>query len=146
MTRLMTSISRLFGIFLLTLAATAVSAQTTGTLSFEAKQWGLGIGGTKGSGKLTFKGQTYNIKMKSFDIASVGWTEINVTGKVYNLANVEDFAGKYRAATGNVTIGQSGGSNSVLKSDSGVEIHLQSTGEKGAQIQAGGGGFEFMLE
>ena len=147
MTQLLTSFSRLVGICFLALAAASVSAQQpSGTVSFMGEQFGLGIGGTKGSGKLTFKGRTYDIKMKSFDIASVGYTKIDVTGTVYNLAKVEDFAGKYKALAANVSLGASGGSNMVLKSDSGVEIHLQSTAEKGAQIQAGGGGFEFTLE
>lgn len=143
----LTFISRLVGICVLALAATTVAAQdASGTLSFTADEFALGIGGTKGTGKLVFKGKTYDIKMKSFDIAAVGWSKIDVTGKVYNLASVEDFPGKYKALSASMTIGKSGGSNTVLKSDSGVEIRLQSTGQEGAQIQVGGGGFEFTLE
>lgn len=139
--------SRLVGACVLTVAVASVGAQPpSGTIAFKSKEFALGIGGTQGTGKLEFKGKSYHIKMKSLDIVSVGWSKADVKGTVYNLANVEDFPGKYKSLEANVTIGTSGGSNAVLKSDSGVEIHLQSTGEKGFQVQAGGSGIEFTLE
>lgn len=103
-------------------------AKPTATLTFEAEQIRLIIGGSKGNGVLTFKGKKYPFSVKGGSVGGVGVTKSHGTGDVYFLNKIEDFPGTYSAATiGAVAVKGVGGSS--YENNKGVYIAVKSKGE-----------------
>jgi len=96
------------------------------TLTLSSGSVAAGIGFTWGSGTLTYRGKVYPIDVKGLSIADVGISELETTGKVYNLKNLDDFDGNYMAVEAGVTLG-GGGVVSTMKNQNGVRINLVST-------------------
>src|SRR5262252_4687605 len=68
----------------------------------------LGIGGSSGSGTLTYKGKNYPFKVSGMAIGRVGVTNSSAVGDVFNLKHLQDFNGNYTvsgAGTRGVTLG-----------------------------------------
>jgi hypothetical protein len=86
----------------------------------------LGVGYSWGSGTLNYKGRSYPLKVKGLSIGQVGASKIEATGKVFNLAKLEDFSGNYTAAGVEATVAGGAGA-SALRNQNGVVIHLTST-------------------
>ena len=75
------------------------------TLTLSSGSVAAGIGFTWGSGTLTYRGKVYPIDVMGLSIADVGISELETTGKVYNLKNLDDFDGNYMAVEAGMTLG-----------------------------------------
>lgn len=97
---------------------------------FSRKGIGALIGGSAGGGRIHFKGDDHTFRMTGIKIGIVGGLgEAKMSGEVYGLTKLEDFAGKYdESTTGISAIVGAGGV--WLENDKGVKMHLkaESTG------------------
>jgi hypothetical protein len=128
-----------FGAILVGGAATAADRdwqKYDGTVSIEATQFALVIGGSTGGGKLSFQGKTYDFKIAGLTAGvNVGMTKVEGNGFVYDLKDVAKFPGTYTAfsASGAAV----GGAGTVhLKNENGVIMTLGTT-SKGLQLNVG---------
>jgi hypothetical protein len=83
----------------------------------------LMVGGADGKGLLDMKGEVWAFKIAGVKVGGFGIDKIHLTGNVYNLNKVEDFAGTYFEAEAGVTVVKGAG-GSWMKNDKGVSIHL----------------------
>src|SRR5262247_1476746 len=78
----------------------------SGTVTVTATSAAVGIGWSWGKGTLTLlNGKQYHFKVSGLDVVAVGFRQATAVGKVYNLKNVNDFAGKYVAGQAAATVG-----------------------------------------
>ena len=96
----------------------------TATLTMQKKSIRLLVGGSWGSGVLTFQGKEYPYKIKGLSAGGVGVKEVEAAGDVYFLKNVEDLAGQYNAGTIGATAVK-GGTVSTFENAKGVIIYLK---------------------
>jgi hypothetical protein len=129
-------------------ATTPVQAQApqtpSATFSCETKSVVIGIGFTWGSCTLNYQGHTCPFKFDGFSMVGLGISSAALSGKAYNLKNLVDFAGGYKAAGVGLTV-IAGGGTARLKNGAGVvmEIGTQTTG---AKFEIGGGGVTVSLD
>jgi hypothetical protein len=97
-----------------------------GTVQLKEGSVAAGIGYSWGSGTLSYKGQSYPLKVKGLSVGQVGVAKIEATGKVFNLAKLDDFSGNYTAAGVEATVAGGAGAT-ALRNQNGVVIHLTST-------------------
>ncbi len=107
-------------------ALTAEVKQPVGKVSIQEKQFGLILGGSTGSGMLTFHGKKYPFKLKGLSAgANVGISKMSAVGEVYDLKQVADFSGTYTKLESSVALG--GGVGGLhLKNEHGVIMELHS--------------------
>ena len=107
-------------------ALTAEVKQPVGKVSIQEKQFGLILGGSTGSGMLTFHGKKYPFKLKGLSAgANVGISKMSAVGAVYDLKQVADFSGTYTKLESSVALG--GGVGGLhLKNEHGVIMELHS--------------------
>ena len=114
------------------------------TLTITHKSVGIGIGGSWGSGILTYKGKEYPISVNGLSLGKVGLSKVTAKGEVYNLKRLKDFDGNYTSAGAAATL--AGGRSAVaMKNQNGVKVGLLST-TKGFDISAGAAGVEMKLK
>jgi hypothetical protein len=113
-------------------------------LSLSGTSAAIGIGTTWGSGKLTYKGKTYPVRLRGLDVGGVGGARIDAHGDVYHLHNLADFDGTYAAVGAGAAAGPGAG-HSVMRNDKGVVIDLGSDSE-GVLVKAGVDGVKLELE
>jgi len=114
------------------------------TLTLSEGTVAAGVGWSWGNGTLSYKGQTYRIKIDGLSVAEVGITKASASGTVYNLKSVDDFDGVYAAAGAEGTAGKGAGVSS-LRNSKGVVINLKSE-TKGANIKVAAEGLKLKLE
>lgn len=129
--------------------ATAVHADSKkpkpdATIKLVSKSVAAGVGITWGSGKLTYKGKTYDIDVDGLSVGSVGATSITATGKVYDLKKIEDFDGNYTAAAAGATIG-GGGGGVAMQNQNGVTVKIKAT-TKGVGLTIGAAGVKMAIK
>ena len=73
------------------------------TLKIDETQVMFIVGGDLGSGTLNFQGRSYKFKTGGLKLGGFGAHKIHLTGDVYKLNNVADFAGTYFVAEAGVT-------------------------------------------
>jgi hypothetical protein len=103
-----------------------------------------GIGWSWGHGTLSYKGQTYKVKIDGLSVAEVGITKASASGGVYNLKSIDDFDGVYAAAGAEGTAGKGAGVSS-LRNSKGVVINLKSE-TSGANIKVAAEGLKIKIE
>jgi hypothetical protein len=103
-----------------------------------------GIGWNWGKGTLSYKGQTYPVKISGLSVAEVGITKAEASGTVYNLKSLDDFNGVFAAAGAEGTAGKGAGVSS-LRNSKGVVINLKSE-TKGANIKIAAEGLKLEVE
>ena len=113
-------------------------------LSLSGTSAAIGIGTTWGSGKLTYKGKTYPVRLRGLDIGGVGGASIDAHADVYHLHNLADFDGTYAAVGAGAAAGPGAG-HSIMRNDKGVVIDLASDTE-GVLVKAGVDGMKLELE
>ena len=96
------------------------------TLRVSAKQLSAGAGFSWGGGVLRYKGQEYPIKVDGLTVGTIGLTQIDAAGEVFDLHKLEDFDGTYFGAGAGSTIG-GGAGKLVMKNQNGVVLHVQAT-------------------
>ena len=107
----------------------------------------LGIGGSSGSGTLTYRGKNYPFKVSGMAVGRVGVTSSSAVGDVFNLRHLQDFNGHYTvsgAGTRGVTLG-GGHTGTLMSNQAGVIVRLSST-QKGLAVNATGGGLSMQLQ
>ena len=107
----------------------------------------LGIGGSSGSGTLSFRGKNYPFKVSGMAVGRVGVTNSSAVGDVFNLRHLQDFNGSYTvsaAGTRGVTLG-AGRTGTIMSNQAGVIVRLSST-QRGVAVNATGGGLTMRLQ
>ncbi len=140
---MMKSICKMTGAVLLTttllasgLALAAGAKQPVGKVTIAERQFGLLLGGSTGSGTLTFQGKKYPFKIKGLSAgANVGISKMSATGAVYDLKQVSQFPGTYTKFESSIALG--GGVGGLhLKNEHGVIMNLRSR-TKGLDLNIG---------
>ena len=118
------------GSILLLSNVSSVSAQEPdATVKITRRSVAEGIGLSWGEGVLTYKGKDYPF---SFDArgrlreVDPGMTAQELSGRVFNLKNLEDFNGNYTIIEGKEAA-SGGGTRATLKNQNGVVVNLVST-------------------
>jgi hypothetical protein len=117
------------------------------TLRMSTGGFSLGIGGSSGSGTLTYKGKNYPFRVSGLAIGRVGATSSSAVGDVFNLRHLQDFNGNYSvsgAGTRGVTLG-AGRTGTIMSNQAGVIIRLSST-QRGVAVNATGGNLTMQLQ
>jgi hypothetical protein len=106
-------------------AALSSSAQAeSGTVSLVIYKAGWIIGGSGGSGTLTFRGRTYALSSGGLDYGLVfGGSKTVLRGRVSNINRPSDVAGVYGAAGAGIAVG-SGARAIVLTNQKGAVLEL----------------------
>jgi hypothetical protein len=134
-------------LFVAALATTAISGESrkpSGKVSIESRSIAAGIGVTWGDGKLSFKGKDYPFSINGLTVVDFGISKASATGDVYDLTDVEKFAGTYVAAEAGFTLaGGMGGME--LRNQNGVIMHIRSV-SRGARLQLGTSGLVIALK
>src|ERR1041384_1606186 len=127
--------------------AAAHESRPDATLRMSIGGFSLGIGGSSGSGTLTYRGKNYPFKASGLAVGRVGVTSTSASGEVFNLKHLQDFNGHYTvsgAGTRGVTLG-AGRTGTILSNQAGVIVRIQST-QKGIAVNATGGGVDLQLQ
>lgn len=107
----------------------------------------LGIGGSSGSGTLTYRGKDYPFRVSGMAVGRVGVTNSSAVGDVFNLRHLQDFNGNYTvsgAGTRGVTLG-AGRTGTIMSNQAGVIVRISST-QRGVAVNATGGGLTMRLQ
>ena len=117
------------------------------TLRMSIGGFHLGIGGSSGSGTLTYRGRNYPFRVSGMAIGRVGVTSSSAVGDVFNLRHLRDFNGNYTvsgAGTRGVTLG-AGRTGTIMSNQAGVIVRISST-QKGVAVNATGGSLTMQLQ
>jgi hypothetical protein len=117
------------------------------TLRMSVGGFSLGIGGSSGSGTLTYRGKNYPFRVSGMAIGRVGVTSSSAVGDVFNLRHLQDFNGNYTvggAGTRGVTLG-AGRTGTIMSNQAGVIIRISST-QRGVAVNATGGSITMRLQ
>ena len=117
------------------------------TLRMSMGGFHLGIGGSSGSGTLTYRGKNYPFRVSGMAIGRVGVTSSSAVGDVFNLRHLQDFNGNYTvsgAGTRGVTLG-AGRTGTIMSNQAGVIVRISST-QRGVAVNATGGGLTMRLQ
>jgi hypothetical protein len=141
-------------VLVLVIAAMAGSAQAAkhysapdATLRMSIGGVHLGIGGSSGSGTLTYRGRNYPFRVSGLAVGRVGVTSSSAVGDVFNLRHLRDFNGNYTvsgAGTRGVTLG-AGRTGTIMSNQAGVIVRISST-QRGVAVNATGGGLTMQLQ
>ncbi len=116
--------------------APAAYAAADGTIELEIYKAGFIVGGSGGSGTLTYKGKKYPLVIGGISLgATIGASKAELIGEVYNLKSVSDIEGVYTAGQAGVAVA-GGAKVAELKNSKGALLKV-----KGKQI-----GLEFSLD
>jgi hypothetical protein len=114
----------------------ADAEKPVGKVSIEEKQFGLLLGGSTGSGILTFHGKKIPFELKGLSAGlNVGVSKMSAAGEVYALKDISQFPGTYTKVDAAVAVG--GGAGALhLKNENGVVMTLHSR-TKGLDVNLG---------
>jgi lipid-binding SYLF domain-containing protein len=111
------------------LFANVASAAADGTINLTLYKAGFIVGGSGGSGTLTFKGKQYPVDIGGVSLgATIGASKAELIGEVYNMKQPSDIEGTYSAVQAGVALA-GGGKVAELKNSKGVVLKI-----KGAQV------------
>ncbi|MCK5363763.1 MAG: hypothetical protein KAR22_12375 [Gammaproteobacteria bacterium] len=102
----------------------------TGFVRFSQKGLGLILGGSTGGGWIHFQGDDHTFRISGIKFGALGGLgETRMSGEVYGLTSLEDFAGTYSATTAGISA-IVGGGGVWIENDRGIKMHLkaESTG------------------
>jgi hypothetical protein len=106
------------------LAGPSVARADQGTVTLIIFKAGWFIGGSAGSGVMTFHGQTYGLSAGGIDGGLVfGGSQTTLSGRVRNIRRPQDIAGVYGAAGAGIAFG-SGVRGIVLTNQNGAILEL----------------------
>jgi len=100
----------------------------SGQVKIDETQVMLIVGGSEGKGLLTMKGQVTAFKVAGLKLGGFGIEKLEMTGNVYNLNKLEDFAGTYFEAEAAATPVKGVG-GVWMKNSQGVWMHLKGSSE-----------------
>ena len=110
---------------LLASGSTLAQPKPDATITFDIFKAGFIVGGSGGSGTLTYKGKAYPVNIGGVSLgATIGVTKAELAGEVYNLKNPADITGTYTAAQAGFAV--AGGSKVAdLRNTKGVQIKVR---------------------
>ena len=109
----------------------------SGTVTIEQVQIAFIGSGNLGGGTLTVGGSRYNFSIGGLGIGGFGVSKMECTGTVYNLKNINDFAGGYVQARYGMAVGSTGGGQLWLENTKGVVLELKAK-RTGLALSLGG--------
>jgi hypothetical protein len=105
-------------------ASTSASFADSGSVSLTIYKAGWIVGGSGGSGTLSFRGRTYGLSTGGLDYGLVfGGSKTVLQGRVSNINRPSDIAGVYGAAGAGLTVGR-GARAIVLTNQKGAVLEL----------------------
>ena len=105
-------------------AASSIARADSGTITFSVLKAGFVIGGSGGSGTLTFQGRRYPISIGGISYGfTFGASETRFRGTVSNISRPSDVAGVYAAGNAGAAIGR-GAQAIVLANPNGAVLTL----------------------
>jgi hypothetical protein len=125
--------------------ATAEEKTPSATIVIDETQIMWIVGGDIGGGTLHFKGKSYKFKTDGLKLGGFGVNHVKLTGDVYDLKTVADFAGLYGVAEAGATLGNASKGDFVMKNDKGVILHLKSAAQ-GIALDLGVEGLKITME
>jgi hypothetical protein len=126
------------------LAGAEEAKQPDATLRLRAGSVAAGVGISWGKGTLTYKGKDYPVSVDGLTVGKVGVSEIEASGKVYNLKKLEDFNGNYTSAGAGMTVGGGGGGVAMVNQN-GVRVDLVAT-TQGLDIAIAASGVDMKIK
>jgi len=138
-------ISSIAAVVLVLTAGLSIAAdeEPTGTITLKETEISVILGGNWGHGTLNFDDEPHMFHMGGGKLGGLGMTVSDITGDVYGLTDLEDFAGMYFTAEAGATMVK-GGSGTWVKNSNGVSIHMKVKSE-GAALSIGVGGIKISL-
>ncbi|MFI4934184.1 MAG: hypothetical protein ACHP7N_06170 [Caulobacterales bacterium] len=115
-----------------------------GKITFSGGSAAFIVGGSWGSGTLTFKGHTYPLKVSGLGIGAIGASSYKATGDVFHLTKASDIEGTYGAADASATAGTGAGVLDMTN-PAGVEIRATTT-TQGLKLSAAPSGVVIKLK
>ena len=131
---------------LLTGSVFASEPVKSGTVEIDETQAGLIIGGSMGGGTLTVDGQSHSFKTGGIKLGGIGVHKMSLSGDVYELKNIEDFAGVYASFQMGGTLGYADKNSLWLKNTKGVKLNLKSTAGEGVALAIGVEGLKITMD
>ena len=120
-------------------------AKPSATIALDIFKAGFIVGGSGGSGTLTWQGKTYPLNIGGVSLgATIGITKAELLGEVYNLKRPEDITGTYTAAQAGFAVA---GGNKVadLRNSKGVQIKVRGK-QVGLALEADLSGLQIELK
>jgi hypothetical protein len=117
----------------------------SGTIVIDETQIMWIVGGDIGGGTLNYQGKSYKFKTDGLKLGGFGVNKVKLTGDVYDLKNIADFAGVYGVAEAGVTLGNASKGDFVMKNDKGVILHLKAAAQ-GIALDLGVEGLKIRME
>ncbi len=115
------------------------------TIEFQVTKAGFIVGGTGGSGTLTYKGKKYPLTIAGVSLgATVGVSKADMVGEVYNLKDVNDINGMYESPGAGYAAG-GGQKVADLRNSKGVNIKARGK-QTGAMLEADLSGLKIELK
>ncbi|HXV31934.1 MAG TPA: hypothetical protein VD840_16530 [Sinorhizobium sp.] len=130
----------LSAILLVVSCSSAIAADDlvrSGTLTIEQVQIAFIGSGNLGGGTLTVGGQKYSFSVGGLGIGGIGVSRMEATGSVYNLKNINDFAGGYVQARYGLAVGTMSTGQLWLQNTKGVVLELKAK-RTGLALSLGG--------
>jgi len=109
----------------------------SGRVTIEQVQIAFIGSGNLGGGTLSYGGRNYGITVGGLGIGGFGISKMTAVGTVYNLFNVEDFAGAYVQARYGLAIGELSTGELWLQNTRGVGLRLKAD-RTGLALSLGG--------
>ena len=125
---------------------TAVShdEMASGTVTIDETQVMFIVGGDLGKGTLNFQGKSHDFKTGGLKLGGIGVHKVHLTGDVYKLNKVADFAGTYFVAEAGITVVKGVG-GFWFKNSKGVTLHLKASAE-GVALAVGVEGLKITMK
>jgi len=118
-------------------ASAADDLVQSGTLTIEQVQIAFIGSGNLGGGTLLVGGQEYSFSVGGLGIGGFGVSRMEATGSVYNLKNINDFAGAYVQARYGIAVGSMSTGQLWLRNSHGVVLELKAK-RSGLALSLGG--------
>ncbi|WP_413991118.1 hypothetical protein ACMDCR_03085 [Labrys okinawensis] len=113
--------------------------RATGSVYIQQVQVAMIGSGGGGSGRLSFRGKSYPIKVVGLGVGGIGLSKLTATGTVYDLNRLADFEGLYGQIRLGWALANKGGGYLWLKNGKGVVLKLK-TRRQGLMLAGGADG------
>jgi hypothetical protein len=114
-------------------AQTVAGVAPSGSVTLTEKTVG---GVTVGRGVLSYHGKKHPFELVGSVIGPGGLSSVDVTGEIFKLNDIADFAGPYAQGTGQVGLENAGAADLWLENKAGVVMHLTGK-QEGATLSLG---------
>jgi hypothetical protein len=107
------------------MALSSAAQADSGRISFKIVKAGFIVGGSGGSGTLTFRGKRYAVSVGGISYGfTFGASETRFHGTVSNIRRASDVAGVYGQAGAGAAVGRAGGQAIILTNQNGAVLTL----------------------